>query len=82
MAMTKTQAHYKVSNFVNHVTQWKDIDDGRKLENYTPGAVWSEGLKVRDDDNSMVKTPWNFMFFSGGTVVREFLLGKNQYTQC
>ena len=81
MAMLKTQAHYKVSNFVNHVTQWKDIDDGRKLTNFTPGAVWSEGIKVRDDDNTIVKTPWNFMFFSSGSVVREFLYGKNQYTK-
>jgi len=82
MAIVKTEAHYKVSSFVNHVTAWSGIEgSGLVLDNFVPGAVWQKGISVRSDSNLLVKTGWNTEMLSGGTVTREFLYGKDQYTK-
>lgn len=77
----KTEFHYKVSNWVNHVSR-KNNRVGANYKTHTPGAVWSENIAVNNRANlQQVKTPWMFEFYSGGTATREFFYGEHQHTQ-
>lgn len=80
--VSKLEAHYKVSNWVNHVSIRNDRV-GANYRTLTPGAVWNKNIAVnnRADSKEVVKTPWNMEFLSGGTATREFFYGETQHTQ-
>lgn len=78
---SKKEAHYKVSNWVNHVSMKTNLV-GTNYKTQAPGAVWNESIAVSNRANlQQVKTPWNFEFYCGGTATREFLYGENQQTK-